>query len=760
MNTQPFKQSIILYQRILTCNRALLAILIAVLGMSSFAVADNIYQTGSMPGGKYWGDTGYWSGAIPSTSTANNYYVGQGASGSIVFRTKDQGTTGSSDTFPSGNTLWMGYNTNGTFSAAQAQIGLKSWNFTVNDLQLGNALINQAMSDGTANLKGSMAVNGTVIFQFSNAVGRKINVQSAISGDGTIELAAQSSYDDNLTISSANNAFTGVLNVRPNSSVVLSGANAMKSASSIVIGNGATLKLNAAQTFVENSISGSGKLQIRADQNSVADQTALYGVSNDFTGTINVTNNARAEYSKPLSENVKLVIDNGAQFRVGGKSDPVINCDIELTGQGKPIGDKNSGGLVFHECSGTSVVNGKININSNNSMIGSYYIAKTVFAGEIDTKGNTFEFRQTRGGGSGNNSSFTIIGDVSSTGNTLGTVHLAYDVNANVADTHLYFGDSTAADENAPTNQTINANVSNANKNEIVFQPGANRTITVNGALKYNSNNNTNNKGFIKNGEGTLVLTADSSALTAPTTINAGVVQLTGDAVNVMGPVTVNANGTLEFNVEEGEKTLTFANNNKIVGTGKITKTGEGVLKLYADAQNKVVSDSFVVSAGELDFKGYFEGNLEVINGAVFSPGNSIGELSVTGNVDITNGTALFEFDSNDDNKFDVLNILGDGNTFTAGAGMIELYFADDPQTWAVDGAEYKIVSDDGFTAGSYNSWLSNYTDLFGLTGKSDGLYLVTLASPQPGSGVPEPSTWALMALGVIALFLRKRVRN
>ena len=90
---------------------------------------------------------------------------------------------------------------------------------------------------------------------------------------------------------------------------------------------------------------------------------------------------------------------------------------------------------------------------------------------------------------------------------------------------------------------------------------------------------------------------------------------------------------------------------------------------------------------------------------------------------------------------------------------MIELYFgADDPQAWAVDGAEYQLVSDEGFIAGTYDSWLSNYTDLFGLTGKADGLYLVALASPEPGSGVPEPSTWALLILGVIGLmYWRKR---
>ena len=737
---------------ILSYGGFLFAILITVLSLSSFAAADNIYQTKSMSVGKYWGDAEFWSGAVPSTSTANDYFVGQGASVDIAFRTKDQtATAGSSDAFPNGNTLWMGYNTDKSFSVPKGQIALKSWNFTINNLQLGNALINQAMADGTANLKGSMAVNGTVVFQFSGAAGRKINVQSALSGAGEITLW-EDSNNDNLTISSANNAFTGTLNVNKNSCIVLSGANAMQNASSIVLNSGSTLKLNAAQNFVENSISGSGKLQIRADQNSVADQTALYGVSNNFTGTINVTNNARAYYSKPLSSSNKLVIDNGAQFVMFNLSNVVINSDIELSGQGKGIASYKAGGLVFQGVN-SAIVNGKININSDNSMIGAYAWADAVLAGDIDTNGYLLEFRQTRD--SSDTAVFTILGDVLSSGGSLGKIQFAHDIGAKVT-TFLRIGDASAA--NDATMQVINANITNKNKKEIIFQPGANRTVTVAGTLG-NDSSGGNTKGFIKEGEGTLVLNGGLSTLM---TVNAGIFEITDAAVeNVAGKITVNANGTLEFNVSDGQtKALTIDANNKISGTGKITKTGEGILKLYADAQNKVVAESFIVSSGELDFKGYFEGNLEVINGAVFSPGNSIGELSVTGNVDITNGKALFEFDSNDDNKFDVLNILGDGNTFTAGTGMIELYFADDPQTWAVDGAEYKIVSDDDFIAGSYNSWLSNYTNLFGLTGKSDGLYLVALASPEPGSGVPEPSTWALLVLGVAALFLRKRVRS
>ena len=91
---------------------------------------------------------------------------------------------------------------------------------------------------------------------------------------------------------------------------------------------------------------------------------------------------------------------------------------------------------------------------------------------------------------------------------------------------------------------------------------------------------------------------------------------------------------------------------------------------------------------------------------------------------------------------------------------MIELYFENgDAQAWAdsLDDTGYRLVADDGFSTGDYSSWLNNYADLFGLTGRTDGLYLVAAASPEPGSGVPEPSTWALLTLGIVVLFLRKR---
>ena len=137
--------------------------------------------------------------------------------------------------------------------------------------------------------------------------------------------------------------------------------------------------------------------------------------------------------------------------------------------------------------------------------------------------------------------------------------------------------------------------------------------------------------------------------------------------------------------------------------------------------------------------------------------------MNVTGNVTVAdNGIALFEFDSYESGLYDVLNILGDNNSFTAGESTIHLSFLNnDAESWSNSKGSFLLISDIGFTPDNYNSWLiSDFGGLFGLEGRSDGLYLIGLGAeptPGPGSGVPEPSTWALLALGVVVLFMRKR---
>ena len=218
---------------------------------------------------------------------------------------------------------------------------------------------------------------------------------------------------------------------------------------------------------------------------------------------------------------------------------------------------------------------------------------------------------------------------------------------------------------------------------------------------------------------------------------------------------------------------LTFSDNVTVSGAGEVIKTGAGKLKIKADG-DQFSSDKFTVSTGDLDFKGQYNGDLIVKTGATLSPGNSVGDLTVYGDVTIDAGaTGLFEFSAyNEDpalQSYDRLIIGSDGSFVIDENSIIKLYFENgDADLWAAEGEEYKLVSDEGFADGNYSALLEDqYRSLFELQGKyGNGLYLIGLGAvpippgPEPGSGVPEPSTWALLALGVIVLYFRRRVRS
>ena len=264
---------------------------------------------------------------------------------------------------------------------------------------------------------------------------------------------------------------------------------------------------------------------------------------------------------------------------------------------------------------------------------------------------------------------------------------------------------------------------------------------------------------LIKNTDGTLTLSG-ANKYAGGTTIEGGKIVLAGAGTLGTGAVAIGENGTLEYNVANDEKTVAITDSNAVSGAGKVVKVGNGVLKInnegYADS---FASSLFTVNAGELDFKGDYTGDMIIGAQGVLSPGNSVGTFSVTGNVTV-DGTALFEFGSFEEGLFDQLFVLGDGNKFTAGDSTIEISFLNgDQDAWATPDSAYLLVADSGFQVGPLDSWLKdNYEGLFGLEGRADGLYLVAAASPEPGSGVPEPSTWALLILGAAGLlFWRKK---
>ena len=186
-------------------------------------------------------------------------------------------------------------------------------------------------------------------------------------------------------------------------------------------------------------------------------------------------------------------------------------------------------------------------------------------------------------------------------------------------------------------------------------------------------------------------------------------------------------------------------------------------LKLYTGANNKVTADSLTISSGELDFKGYFEGSIEVINGAVFSPGNSIGTINQTGDFTLDTGaTLLLEVGKDSDTILtDVLNVTGD--TIFEDGSIIKIALDSSYENAFEDGDVANIQLPSGILGTNGDLDMNNLvfqSRMFELVGYNDGTGVLSVRYAEPAAGVPEPSTWALLVLGGVALFLRKRVRS
>jgi autotransporter-associated beta strand protein len=270
--------------------------------------------------------------------------------------------------------------------------------------------------------------------------------------------------------------------------------------------------------------------------------------------------------------------------------------------------------------------------------------------------------------------------------------------------------------------------------------------------------------GFTKSGAGTLTL-SEAPAYNGATTVESGTLALTeGGTLNNLSGGSLNPNGTIaqSATLDATGKDLTLVNSEttKFIGSIKannIVANGEGTLQIYTGAEGQVDAQSLTVSSGEFDLKGYMTGSIEVDSNTVFSPGNSVGE-AVLGGSFILNAAAilLMEQDSTGMDKLTASSFEIDPNAIlelTVGA--------------AIPGATYDIIfqkngdtavdfTGDQATDDFWNSLLTSESAYYWNLSVNGNVVSATLDA----NAVPEPSTWALLILGVVVLFLRKRVRS
>ena len=506
--------------------------------------------------------------------------------------------------------------------------------------------------------------------------------------------------------------------------------------------------------------------------------------ANDYTGATTVSGGTLVLASSgTLASNV--TVGSGATFVDGASS---ITSNVTINGGTFTIGDTSAASRIA--IGDFALTSGTVNFDFNSASAADNYDFLTTGAATLTSGTINVTFNSGDVDTWWSNCSDSGYALISASSLTPGNIQLL----VNSAQSQQWYLDTTGntlvlkkQGSEPPTDKYYRANspealaedawtIDGTNKEGVKFTEGDKTTETYTGGVEMNvsgsvevaENKNLTLSGVVsgegamdKIGEGTLTLSGDNT-YSGDTTVSEGKLTLSGAAVKANGPIDIVADATLEYNVPRDEKSLEFTNSNAVTGSNAI-KTGAGTLKILS-TDGQFAPENFTVEAGKLDFKGKYNGDLIVKTGSTLSPGNSVGDLTVYGNVIIETGaTGLFEFSAyNEDpalQQFDTLAIDGAGAFVIDENSIIKLYFENnDADLWATEGAEYQLVSDADFNVNVMPT-LGNYQGWFDLIGKGDGLYLVGLGAPE-STGVPEPSTWALLALGVIVLFLRKRVRN
>jgi autotransporter-associated beta strand protein/T5SS/PEP-CTERM-associated repeat protein len=295
---------------------------------------------------------------------------------------------------------------------------------------------------------------------------------------------------------------------------------------------------------------------------------------------------------------------------------------------------------------------------------------------------------------------------------------------------------------------------------------------------------------FVKDGAGTQTLSGDNTQ--GSTLISAGTLQVgNGGSSGSVGSGDIVNNGTLVYN-----RTDSIVVSNAISGSGSFVKDGAGDLNLTGSnsytgltqvltgtlAINGSIASGLTVDAGAtLKGSGVISGNTDI--SGTHSPGNSPGIQTFGGNLTYSSGAGiLLQFTDNTTNNSTVIHdqIMVGKDLIFSGLTTLNIAFGDAGS--AVDwnnafwqsNQNWTLYSVSGITTGFENLTLNsaNWSDANGLYfDDATGLYFsdfqmrgnFSLGLGQNGRdvvlnySVPEPSTYALIGLGALALVIAYR---
>ena len=780
-------------------------------------------SSSSLPIGAYITGVGsleiVYDGAVTLTNT-NNDYQGKTYIGNFQWRSTNVGdpatlNLGASGVLPDTTEVVFGKNAEGSGTSGAITLDLKGFNETVAGIsgQSTNASI-------TSSTPATLTLIGNNDYTFVGKVTGSATVDKK--GTGTLTMTGANTgslvVSEGTLALSGDNTGAQSITVGENGTFIPTGAN---SAATQINLEGGTLT-SYDSTLLNSStidVKGNSTINIVGPESGTYSRQLFTGTSKDMSYYTNpefISNMdliANTAYVPGSTDYFTADIwgsttgdqnnTNLLQTSVVNTTDSSITLDFAYQFHNSAylaITDSEGNRTVVMDWTNTAnyTIDGKIYSYANNTGLFTFEPGET-----YTIEARLFRFNRTIGANSGgvNGTDGTLVGLGAKVSGTDGEyLPLNYDGdNWTFSDGSFTFSNQVSF--SAPV--TINAEASltfNApNKDLAVFS-----TISGAGTLNVNpvggfthtySGAIADTVLIAKSGEGTMALSGDCNSVGA-VTVGAGMLDVAFDSVSTelnIGSIAMAENtafkvtqGTVAFGqtdvvlnnlsgdngaiVVDGVLTLNNDQLTKYVGAisaQTIKKTGDETLQIYASAEGMVNASSFVVSSGRLDMKDYFTGTLEVGenlgNGsyttALFSPGNSVGTLTVDGDYSLNPGsTLLLEIGKDDQGNVIADKLIVNGDAAFASGSIIDIVLDNASSLVGGETFEGVIITADNAAEifDDVKAAIRSYyfTDIQVTQSGND----ISLSARLDPNAVPEPSTWALLALGAAGLlYMRKR---
>ena len=474
-----------------------------------------------------------------------------------------------------------------------------------------------------------------------------------------------------------------------------------------------------------------------------------------FNGTLIIQEGIWSTYGSGFAA-ATIVLKNGVEVRnmstgvstvSGNSATTTTHIDGNVTLVGTSAGTNNTTSLVFNRAAGTAAVNLRANaeINVSNAPVGPNLTGGRVIFGGVSESGGNFSLTKTGPGildfANASATPTTYTGGTFINEGTLrlvvyGTLPTGGNVTINGGSTlylNTYYNQSVGAltltngaivqgpDNPAGTLTATSFVMSNGSVSQILA--GANATMT-------------------KSTSGTVTLSANNT-FTGATAVNAGTLIISGSISN-SSAVTVAAGAQLRYNSASAR-------------TGGLTLSGNGsasraVLGGIGSINTAITLDNLgdTLSPGNSPgLQGYGVTQTwasmtylwEVNNFTGTTAGTDFDRINITGNLNLTGGTGAYQLDITS-----LTGLNANGNVGN---------FSEVNRSWTILNTTTGIS---GFNAANWTLLTTNFTSspayggTFSLAQASNDLVL--------SYAVPEPSTWALLAVSLTTVMVLRRRRR